>query len=200
MTITSVQQAKKDEEKVNIFLDGAFWSSFTKDDLIRFKLYKGTELTPQEAEDLKKKSKISKVKLQALRHYSGVLKAERDIRTYLYKKNLEKDEIEEVIEYLHKHSIIDDERFANAFAESKLRQKKYSTNKIKAELKKKGITDDKIKKIEGLKVENLDENQLESIKKYIEKNPNLPQEKLIKRLLMRGFKYANVKEALGSLQ
>ncbi len=198
MIITSIQQAKKDEEKVNIFLDGEFWSSFTKDDLIKFGFFKGFEISIQDAEELKKKSRISKVKLQALRHYSGVLKAEKDIRTYLYKKNLEKDEIEEVIEYLNKHSIIDDQRFANAFAESKLRQKKYSINKIIAELKKKGITEEKIKKIEGLKTENTDENQNDAIKKYIEKNPSLSKEKLIQRLLMRGFKYSSVKEALGS--
>ncbi len=193
MQITSIQQAKKDEEKVNVFLDGEFWSSFTKDDLVRFGLHKGLELSLQEADDLKKRSRLSKLKLQALRKYSGVLKSEKDIRTYLYKKELEKDELESVIEYLYSHNVVDDVRFAQVFTESKLRAKKYSINKIKAELKKKGISDKILREIDLLNDSN---EEVESIKKYIQKNSMLPKEKLIQRLLMRGFQYSNIKPNL----
>jgi regulatory protein len=194
MQITAIQQAKKDEEKVNIFLDGVFWSSFTKDDLIKFGLHKGLTLNQEEADELKKKSRVSKVKMQAFRHFSGALKSEQDIRTYLYKKELEKEAIEEIVSYLKDHAVINDEYFAERFTDIKIRAKKYSMNRIRAELKKKGVSDRIIKDIPQLR--DSDE-EIDAIKKYISKNSNLPQEKIIQRLLMRGFKYDVVKKALG---
>jgi regulatory protein len=195
MQITAIQQAKKDEEKVNIFLDGVFWSSFTKDDLIKFGLHKGLTLSQEEADELKKKSRVSKVKMQAFRHFSGALKSEQDIRTYLYKKELEKEAIEEVVTFLKEHSVINDEYFAERFTDMKIRAKKYSMNRIRAELKKKGVSDRIIKDIPQLK--DTDE-ELEAIQKYVSRNTNLPQEKLIQRLLMRGFKYDVIKKVLSN--
>jgi regulatory protein len=195
MQITAIQQAKKDEEKVNIFLDGVFWSSFTKDDLIKFGLHKGLTLSQEEADELKKKSRVSKVKMQAFRHFSGALKSEQDIRTYLYKKELEKEAIEEVVTFLKEHSVINDEYFAERFTDMKIRAKKYSMNRIRAELKKKGVSDRIIKDIPQLK--DTDE-ELDAIQKYVSRNTNLPQEKLIQRLLMRGFKYDVIKKVLSN--
>jgi regulatory protein len=195
MQITAIQQAKKDEEKVNVFLDGVFWSSFTKDDLIKFGLHKGLSLNQEEADELKKKSRTSKVKMQAFRHFSGALKSEQDIRTYLYKKELDKEPTEEIVTFLKDHGVINDEYFAERFTEMKLRAKKYSMNRIRAELKKKGVSDRIIKDIPQLK--DTDE-ELDAIRKYISKNISLPQEKLIQRLLMRGFKYDVVRKALGN--
>lgn len=195
MQISAIQQAKKDEDKVNIFLDGVFWSSFTKDDLIKFGLHKGLELTQDEADELKKKSRVSKVKMQAFRHFSGALKSEQDLRTYLYKKELEKESTEEIVSFLKDHGVINDEYFAERFTDMKLRAKKYSMKRIRAELKKKGVSDKIIKEIPQLK--DTDE-ELEAIQKYITRNTTLPQEKLIQRLLMRGFKYDVVKKALGN--
>lgn len=193
MVITSIQQAKKDELKVNVFLDGNFWSSFTKDDLIKFKLHKGLSLSEEEADELQKKSQVSKIKLQALRKYSATLKSEKDIRTYLYKKNLEPEALESVIEYLKERSVINDKYFAEKFSELKLHANKYSINRIKAELKKKGISDNIIKNIEQL---NSDADETDAIKKYLDKNSTLPKQKLIQRLMMRGFKYENIKKFL----
>jgi SOS response regulatory protein OraA/RecX len=91
--------------------------------------------------------------------------------------------------------VINDEYFAERFTEMKLRAKKYSMNRIRAELKKKGVSDRIIKDIPQLK--DTDE-ELDAIRKYISKNISLPQEKLIQRLLMRGFKYDVVRKALGN--
>ncbi len=195
MQITAIQQAKKDEEKVNIFLDGVFWSSFTKDDLIKFGLHKGLSLSQEEADELKKKSRVSKVKMQAFRHFSGALKSEQDIRTYLYMKELEKEATEEIVSFLKEHNVINDEYFAERFTDMKIRAKKYSMNRIRAELKKKGVSDKIIKEIPQLK--DTDE-ELEAIQKYISRNSSLPKDKLVQRLLMRGFRYDVVKKALGS--
>lgn len=73
-------------------------------------------------------------------------RTQQEVRNKLYEYGLNQDEVEEVICELIAENFINEERFAQIYAGSKFRQKKWGRVKIRQHLKQKGLSDYCIKK------------------------------------------------------
>lgn len=111
------------------------------------------------------------------------------------RKMFTKADIEKVIEALLEKKYLNDQRFAEWYIENRSVKKGVSRRRLETELYKKGIDQDLIKEL----LENSSRTDEAEIRKYIlKKGSKLPKEKLLLRLVSRGFPYDLTKEMVES--
>lgn len=93
--------------------------------------------------DIKPKKKFTPAQayLKAQKYCAYQERCQQEVRNKLYEWGLYNDDIENIIANLIGENFINEERFAKAFAGGKFRIKKWGKTKIKAELKKKKISE-----------------------------------------------------------
>lgn len=151
---------------------------------------KKEKLTPQQA----------KPKIEHFCNYQE--RCHSEVTEKLYGYGLNTDDVNELLSHLVKTGLLNEERFAKAYAGGKFRQKKWGRNKIIRELKARKVSDYCIRK--GLQ-EIDDDDYLEAIKitasKYVatlkDKMPFTRLQKTIRHLVSKGFEYELCRKALG---
>jgi len=205
-TITSIQQAKKRESRVNLYLDDQFWIGIDKNDLLKFNLFRGKTFESDEKQLIEKTASFNKVFEKAMNYTMVRPRSIREMRDYLIiKRGLTKEESQEMINKLIEREFLSDEKFTQWYVENRLSFGVHGENKIKAELAKKGITGEIMKSVlrENM-TEEFQVTQIVKIKEYAEKafrtikfkSPIDKKQKLIARLASRGFKYEDIQKAL----
>jgi len=194
-TITAIKAQQKNDSRVSVFLDGKYSFSLTLDQLLEQKLKRNIELDAQQVKVLKRLSDEGKVRQRALEWVMGRPHSIRELRDYLYRKKVEKDFMEQLIEDFIEKNYIDDRKFAEFFADNRKRKNK-SVRAIKFELMAKGVPTT----IADQVLSEHETSNNDALKKLIAKIENRPryqdQQKLKAYLISKGFSYYEVKEAL----
>lgn len=198
MIITQIKQQVKNPNRVSVFLDGKYSFSLTLDQLLSEKLKKDIEVDDARLKALKKLSEEGKLRARTLEWVLRRPHSTKELRDYLFKKQVEKDLREDIITDMVNKKYINDQDFARWFADNRMRKNK-STREISAELASKGISkeiaSDVLLSDEGL-------SEVDRLKALVEKLKNRSryqeQEKLITYLQRKGFKYSDIKEVLES--
>lgn len=197
MKITAIKAQVKNENRVSIFVDGKYSFSLTLDQLLEQKIKKNDELDENEVKNLKKLSDEGKIKARTIEWLMGRPHSVQELRTYLYKKSVEKDFMESLIEELADRKIVNDEDFARWFAENRARKNK-SVRVISAELRAKGVNSNAIQSAVGA-IESDDSDALKNLMHKIQDRPRYQdKDKLIRYVLSKGFSYADIKKYLES--
>ncbi len=203
MVITSISQQKRNTDNVNLFIDNEFFCSISKNQLIELDLHKEKEITEDEKEIILKSSERNKIKEKLNRFLSLRPRSTKEVRDYLlYKRKIEKEEAEAIVdEYLHKN-FLNDLKFAKWFVEQRINSGKYGSQKIKADLIKKGISKEHIKNAIEEKVDIEEEEKIlydliEKLERKIkEEDPMKKKEKVARRLMSKGFRYTEITSIL----
>ncbi len=205
--ITQISQAKKNTERVNIYLNGKFWIGLNKNDLIALKLTNDQKISELEKQEIENTSSVGKIIDKAINYIQIRPRSCAEVRDYLVlKKKVPDEEAESVIVRLQDRNLLSDEKFAQWYVDYKTNSGINGINKIKAELFKKRVN---IKIINGIfeKLYNNDEfktNQSLKIEEYTKKiiktikakDSYELKTKLTRRLMARGFKYDDIKKIL----
>lgn len=188
MKITQIQQAKKNIDRVNIFVDEEFWVSITKRELIEFGLFKNQELDNNLKAQVEEGSKSGKVEEKVMKWLNIRPRSVKETLEYLkFKQRLEKQDAQRHIDKLVKLGLLDDEKFAQWYVKNRIEFGLHSPRKISAELFKKGISAGVSSRI--LKQAYSEEKILGNIDKFIQKRSLRSSESIKKYLLNRGFSY-----------
>ncbi|MCA9371848.1 RecX family transcriptional regulator [Candidatus Woesebacteria bacterium] len=129
-------------------------------------------------------------------------RSEQEMHAYLQKKaqkhNIDEWVVNIVLEDLKKNNYINDGRFIESFVSSRLRNKQKSPYVLKYELRKKGISEEDIESFfsshtihEGNLIK-----QLLNKYSYSQRLGKKEQNKIINRLIRRGFRYADIKKTI----
>ena len=119
-------------------------------------------------------------------------RSQQEVRDKLYDWGLYSTQVEQLISTLIQDNFLNEERFANAYAQGKLRIKGWGKNKIAQGLKFKQVSVPLVKKA----LKNLNETEyLEKLKEVLDKKQETIKEKttyqknfkLVKYALSRGF-------------
>lgn len=113
-----------------------------------------------------------------------------DVKTYLIRKKISKEIIDDVITHLLKNDFINEERFVNAFVHDKVVLAKWGPIKVKASLLMKGINQKLIDEILlTFKVQSSDFEEIAMRKWPTIKGDtfNNKKQKLIRFLLQKGY-------------
>lgn len=128
-------------------------------------------------------AKTAKTKAEAYCAYQE--RSQYEVRGKLIDLGMRGHELEEIILHLIEANFLNEERFANAYAQGKMRIKSWGRNKIKQGLKFKQVSAPLIKKA----LERLDENEyLEKLKEVLDKKAKVVKEKVA---YQRNYKLTN---------
>jgi regulatory protein len=208
MQITSLVQQKRDENKVNLYLNNEYWISITKNQLLENGIYKGLEIDETQKIELEELSKETKI-IEAVKNYILIRpRSSKEVRDYLIrKKNIDNAQADKLVEDLIAKNLISDEKFARWYIENKLNSSKHGEMYIINWLAQKGIRSNIssaiLNEYKDDNKENLESKLKELVLKFstqikAKDNKEL-KNKIIKRMMSRGFRYNDFKKFVDEL-
>lgn len=216
--ITDIKEAVRDQDRLNIYIDGKFFCSLALSQVVDLKLKIGRVLTDEELVELKRASEFGKLYQRALEYALLRPHSQKELRDYLKKKTLSRtirvknkktgeyqtkrkegfdaSLVEPVLARLIERGYVDDERFARLWIENRSVRKGVSQKKLRLELQAKGVAQDIIENCLSEGVRNEQEELAKVIARKAKKYPD--EQKLIQYLLRQGFNYSDILDALSA--
>jgi regulatory protein len=207
MKITALAAQIRNQNRVNVSVDGRYVLSLDVAQVIDFGLKIGLEIDESELDDLRKESEFGKLYSRSLEYSLIRPRSIKELRDYLYRKTLNtrtktgsiragysESVASRVMEALTNKGYVDDEKFAHYWVENRNLRKGSSARKLRSELYTKGIAQSIVDEVLQ-STDRLDEVELRKViarksSKYDDPN------KLKAYLLRQGFSYDDVKRAL----
>lgn len=192
--ITKIEIGKRNKERVNIYIDDEFAFSLSAEIVYKENLAPKQVIDVEKLIRLAREDEFMKCKSSALKIVERSYRTEKEIFNKLITKEYSKESINRTIEFLREYNLINDRNYVKMYVKDKL--KSQGKNKIKYNLKRKGISDELI--IEELsKIDDEDSKNGAIIlaqKKYNElKRRESDQyklsQKLYRFLISKGYNY-----------
>lgn len=201
--ITKIESQKKNNDRVNIYVDGEFFMAVFTELIYTFNLKKGMEIDQNNLTYILKEEMYIKAKNKALNILSKADQSEKKIREKL-SSEFEEDTINIVIEFLLKNKFIDDDLLAQKIVNTNVNLNKCGRNKIKQNLYNKGISIESINEaISEIDKDVEFENAMYLAKKRYERVKNEDKRKIYQKisqhLAYKGFDYDIIKRVLNKL-
>lgn len=201
--ITKIESQKKNNDRVNIYVDGEFFMAVFTELIYTFNLKKGMEIDQNNLTYILKEEMYIKAKNKALNILSKADQSEKKIREKL-SSEFEEDTIDIVIEFLLKNKFIDDDLLAQKIVNTNVNLNKCGRNKIKQNLYNKGISIESINEaISEIDKDVEFENAMYLAKKRYERVKNEDKRKIYQKisqhLAYKGFDYDIIKIVLNKL-
>ena len=201
--ITKIEQQKKNQDRVNIYVNDEFFTAIYKELVFTFNLKKGDEIDENNLKTILDDEMYLKAKNKALNILSKADQSEKKIREKLH-DDFEESTIDKVIEFLRRNKFIDDNLLAQKIVNTNLNLNKCGKNRIKQNLYNKGLDASSI--IEAMSEIDSDiefENAMHLAKKRYERVKNEDSrkiyQKLSQHLAYKGFDYDIIKRVLNKL-
>ncbi len=197
--ITDIIPQKNDKKRVNLYIDGKYFSGAQKIVLLTENLHIGDFVDDKKLADILADSEYDACFQKAS---SYVLKGGHTIKQvagYLKNKGFDGKIIAKVIDKLEEYGYLDDSQFAKTFVE--LKSQKHGKRLLEVELKQKGVSDKDISAaIDCIKDE--DEKAYSVAKKYLKGKPLDMQlkQKCFRYVLSKGFSYDSAKFAVDKIE
>lgn len=137
-TITALTAQKKNQERVNVFLDGSFAFGLPLATAVYLKI--GQSLSPAEVDALKQEDLLDKVKQTAYRLISIRPRSVAEVKRHLDRKGYDEQLIETAVTHLIAVDLLNDETFARYWVEQRDTFKPRSQLAISQELFQKGVS------------------------------------------------------------
>lgn len=196
--ITAITPQKKDKTRCNIEVDGRFYCGMKLETVMQNRLKAGMSITPESLSAMQLESEKQTALDKALTHISASMKTEKEVRDYLKKKGYLEDVCDYVIEKMRGYALVDDLQYAQRYAESAGRKK--GARLIAVELKRKGVSDERIRETVS-QMEDGTDSAKRVLEKYL-RGKEINRDTLRKaygHLLSKGFDYDTASNALRAL-
>jgi regulatory protein len=202
MKIESI--AKKDKRNVIINFDDNSELIINYEVFLKSGLRRGMEVSSDRFSFLVSENEKHKIKTEAINYLANRIHSEKELRIKLQRKKHPADLIDEIINELKDKELVDDYKYSLIYSEEKIRLKLWGEKKIKAELMRRGISNEIIVKVieEKFSENNNLENAIELASKKLKSlsNKKLEKrnlaEKIYSFLASRGYDYQTSKEAV----
>ncbi len=140
--ITALRFQKRDDQRVNVYLDGDYALALPAHVAARLKI--GQELDDQAVAALQHTDAEEKAYDQALRFLSYRARSVAEIRDYLAKKETPADVVDATVQRLLAAGYLDDQSFARLWIADRERFRPRAPAALRQELRSKGIPDEVI--------------------------------------------------------
>ena len=209
MKITGITAQTKNDNRVNVMVDGTFRFSLDIFQVSDLGIRIGKDYTEEELLELEAESQFGKLYGRALEYCLMRPHSAKEVREYLYrktrdtrtktggiKKGVPIEVTHRVFERLVEKGYIDDEKFARYWVENRSVTKGASRRKLIAELRAKGVESSLVERL-WQDSERSDEDELQKI--IAKKRGRYPDDqKFMQYLARQGFSYDDIKQALSS--
>lgn len=201
MTVTEVEQGKKNDRRYNIYLDGEFSFAVYDDTILEYHLKKGMIISLAEISEItefdrKKRAHEKAVELLSYHDFSknGLIRR-------LVEKGIPADDALFAADELEAAGYIDDQKFAADLAKYYCEVKGFGKKRIIFELISKGIEKETAEEASNI-CEEYEENIDTELKKAL-RNKDISDQKekrkVFDKLARKGYDYDSIKEAMQKL-
>jgi len=217
MKITDISLQARNNNRVNVSIDGVYSFSLDIAQVTDLNLKVGRELSDGELEELQEESQFGKLYARAMEYCLARPRSVKELRDYLWRKTRPtkkrspktgeiterpgvKPEItERVLAWLIEKQYLDDEKFARFWLEHRFLQKGTSVRRLKLELAQKGIDRETIEQLVSENIRSDDEELRKIIAKKRHKYAG-DRQKFVQYLVRQGFSYDDVVSALNDVE
>ena len=191
-TITAINSQRRNPNRYSIFIDGRFVLGIDKKTIEDMDLKVGKLIDEKDLKKITSQEELNKAQAYALMLLGYRERSLREIRMRMRQKGYEEKLIEKVVKYLEDRNLINDKRFAQLWAESRIK-KGYGSWRIQSELEQKGVNRDMADEILKDLYSGIDEVQvaLDLVKKkrWWLKEPQRLTKRVSNLLRQRGFSF-----------
>jgi regulatory protein len=203
--ITGVHQDQKQKQRYHIYVEDTFAFSVHEDILVKYNLFKGTEIDEAFYLEIVLAEEKHKAYLTALRYLGFRPRTSKQLHTYLVEKGFTTQIAEEVCQRCKEQKYLDDQAFARQWVDERLRLKPRSSYMLRMELQQRGVdrgtVDEAVSAVSR-------EDELEAARALVEKKvrrlqgpPNPDEERRLLSMLMRkGFSQGIIQQIRGELR
>jgi len=190
--ITAINSQRRNPNRYSIFIDGEFVLGIDKKTVEDMDLRVGKLVDEKDLKKITSQEELNKAQAYALMLLGYRERSLREIKIRMRQKGYEEKLVEKVVKYLKDRNLINDKRFTQLWAESRIK-KGYGRWRIQSELEQKGvnreITDEILKDLYS----GIDEVQvaldLVEKKRWVSKEPPRLTERVSNLLRRRGFSF-----------
>jgi regulatory protein len=192
-SISAIESQQKDPQRVNIYLDGKF--AFGLALITAGWLKVGQELSEEKIASLQAEDANELAYQKALHYLSYRPRSSMEVRQNLLKRNIPATIVEAALKRLEAARLVNDQEFARAWIENRNTFRPRSRMALRAELRRKGISDEVA---EPVLEEEVDDQALAfaAARKYAPRLRDLTwfefRQKLSGFLARRGFSYTTL--------
>ena len=215
MKITDISLQARDNNRVNVSVDGVYSFSLDIAQVTDLNLKVGRELSDGELAELQEESQFGKLYMRALAYCLRRPHSVKEVRDYLWRKTqptLRKGQTgmnnpvvyservaSRVLSKLQQKAYVNDDEFARWWVENRQLSKGVSQRKLTAELRSKGVHADIIAQT----LEKTDRTDEQELRKVIAKKHRRyagDRQKFVQYLVRQGFSYDDVVSALNDVE
>lgn len=140
--ISDIQPQKKNKDRSNVYVNNQFLTGLPNYLIEKFGLKIGQEIDDKKIKNIALEHDYEKAKEYIIRYLMH--KTTFEVEKRLKEKGYEEETIIRVMTFIKEYKIIDDNDKAKRFTNDKLKIKKQGRNRIKMELKLKGISEEDV--------------------------------------------------------
>ncbi len=197
MTITDIEAMTKTRFRVSV--DGQVAFVLYKDELSRFHLEKGAEITRETYDDIRQQVVLKRAKTRALHLLEDMGRTESQLRTKLTADGYPADIVEETLSYVKSFGYVNDAEYARAFIENRKGRK--SRKELYGALSGKGLDQEVIQTALDTYYEEADART--AIRTWMDKRHFDPEQateaertKFLSFLTRKGFRYEDIRAVI----
>ncbi|WP_239256583.1 recombination regulator RecX [Listeria ilorinensis] len=199
MKITSISQGKRNQERYNLYIDGAYRLSVDEEVLARFQLLKDKEVTEEFLVEVEAADTSRQALNRSIHYLSSRIRSEKEIRQHLRKYEFSDTVIQQVLQKLSEMSYVNDQEFALLYTRTQINTTQKGPGQIERELIEKGITREDIETaLEAYDKESLIENGQKLAQKILRRSRSLTGKRLASKitteLMQKGYPVETAKE------
>lgn len=199
MKIVKIEQSKHKQGRVLVHLEGGDLLRITEDELLRFDLYTGLDISPETMVELQKRAARSDARLRAVNMISARPLSRQELQKRLKDKGAEESDAEAAADWLENIGALDDLAYARTVVRH-YSESGYGEAKLRDELRRRGVPRELWE--EALSTAP---DPAETLSRVIasrtrgKRLDDKSRKKLSDLLLRRGFSWRDVRSALSAL-
>ncbi len=137
--ITDIRPQKKRQDRVNIFIDGAYALALDRLSAHDARLEIGQEVSEAQLSELLDRAGLDSALSVALRYLAARPRSERELRTRLRQRNIGDAVIDRTVNQLKTRGLLDDFTFAQYWVDQRVTFRPRSRRMLEMELRQKGV-------------------------------------------------------------
>ena len=199
MRIAKIEQSKHKQGRILVHLEGGDLLRVTEDELLRFDLYTGLDISPETMVELQKCAARSDARLRAVNMISARPLSRQELQKRLKDKGAEESDAEAAADWLENIGALDDLAYAKTVVRH-YSESGYGEAKLRDELRRRGVPRELWE--EALSTAP---DPAETLSRVIasrtrgKRLDDKSRKKLSDLLLRRGFSWRDVRSALSAL-
>lgn len=140
-TITKIT-AQKRRGRYNLFLDGKYAFPVSEGTLVKYRLLKGLELSPEDVTTIKDAEVASVANATALNYISHQPRTVHEVRDRLRQDEVPEAVVKQVTDHLKEIRLLDDAQYADILVRDNLAMGERGPRQVEARLREKGVHPD----------------------------------------------------------